>query len=259
MEWVFTGAMTKRLHLGRASQMGLESALLAREGMTGPPTILEGKYGFHQAFSPSPEIERLTDGLGSKFLFEEVRVRPYAGWSATQPFIPALNAWHERGIDPSRIEQVHIVTSAGGTAKHFQDAEPHGMLRAQYSLPYMTAVLLARGIDGMMDLSEADFDDRSLQELAARVTVAADDRFEGSPMIAGGELQITVDGTTETFEAPGVPMYSLEELRTLTPAKLERNSRGLVSPERVAQITEAVEGIEKLGSITALAELIFAQ
>jgi 2-methylcitrate dehydratase PrpD len=34
LEFAWSGGDTKRLHLGRASQLGLESALLARQGVT---------------------------------------------------------------------------------------------------------------------------------------------------------------------------------------------------------------------------------
>ena len=46
LEFAWSGADTKRLHLGRASQLGLESALLARLGLRGPATVLEGRYGY---------------------------------------------------------------------------------------------------------------------------------------------------------------------------------------------------------------------
>src|SRR5262245_186994 len=42
LEFAWSGGDTKRLHLGRASQLGLESALLARQGVRGPATVLEG-------------------------------------------------------------------------------------------------------------------------------------------------------------------------------------------------------------------------
>ena len=46
MEFAQEGAMTKRIHVGRGAQMGLESALLAARGFTGPSTVLEGDRGF---------------------------------------------------------------------------------------------------------------------------------------------------------------------------------------------------------------------
>ena len=54
MEFAREGAMTKRLHLGRAAQTGLESALLAQKGFTGPTTVLEGDRGFLNVYSPHP-------------------------------------------------------------------------------------------------------------------------------------------------------------------------------------------------------------
>ena len=44
------GAMVKRLHLGRASESGILAARLASDGYEGPETILEGKFGFLDAY-----------------------------------------------------------------------------------------------------------------------------------------------------------------------------------------------------------------
>ncbi|MGH7845505.1 MAG: MmgE/PrpD family protein, partial [Candidatus Binatia bacterium] len=57
LEFAWKGADTKRIHLGRASQLGLESALLAKNGFTGPATVLEGRYGYYNAFSRPPDME----------------------------------------------------------------------------------------------------------------------------------------------------------------------------------------------------------
>jgi len=40
-----TGAMVKRLHLGRAAESGVLAASLAEEGFTGPQSVLEGPFG----------------------------------------------------------------------------------------------------------------------------------------------------------------------------------------------------------------------
>ncbi len=41
-----TGAMVKRLHLGRAAESGVLAASLAEDGFTGPQSVLEGPFGF---------------------------------------------------------------------------------------------------------------------------------------------------------------------------------------------------------------------
>ena len=63
------GAMVKRMHAGRASQSGLYGALLARDGFTGIPDVLESEYGgFCSTFSRSQDrfrLDELTAGFGS--------------------------------------------------------------------------------------------------------------------------------------------------------------------------------------------------
>src|SRR5919202_4897506 len=72
VEFVHEAAMTRRAHPGRAAQLGLESALLAGAGFTGPTTVLEGRYGYLQAYSPRSQPERLVAGLGREWLASEL-------------------------------------------------------------------------------------------------------------------------------------------------------------------------------------------
>jgi hypothetical protein len=48
--------------------MGLESAMLAKKGLHGPVTVIEGRYGYFNAFSEPTDIAKLTDGLGQKWI-----------------------------------------------------------------------------------------------------------------------------------------------------------------------------------------------
>src|SRR5262249_31725767 len=61
-----TGAMVKRLHMGRASESGVLAASLAADGFTGPKTVLEGPFGFLKVFCGEYELDALTRGLGSE-------------------------------------------------------------------------------------------------------------------------------------------------------------------------------------------------
>ena len=56
-EWQTDGSWIKRFHPGRSSQSGVIAANLAQAGFTGPATILEGDYGFLQAFSYQKEYD----------------------------------------------------------------------------------------------------------------------------------------------------------------------------------------------------------
>src|SRR2546421_41920 len=53
------GADIKRLHAGHASREGLQAALLAEQGVEGPPDVIETRDGFMQAFAyEQPEKAR---------------------------------------------------------------------------------------------------------------------------------------------------------------------------------------------------------
>src|SRR5215475_9618687 len=45
------GGDIKRLHAGHAAREGLQAALLAEQGIEGPPDVIEPRYGFMQAFT----------------------------------------------------------------------------------------------------------------------------------------------------------------------------------------------------------------
>src|SRR6185369_10038619 len=89
-EYDQTGGDIKRLHAGIAGMAGIRAALLAKRGFTAPPTILEGKNGTLNAFSSSPEPEKLTESLGSEFFMLKTRIKPYACCGAIIPEIDAL-------------------------------------------------------------------------------------------------------------------------------------------------------------------------
>ena len=55
-----TGGTVKRVHCGWAAHCGVAAADLARHGLTGPPTVLEGRFGFLQAFCGDREPDLVT-------------------------------------------------------------------------------------------------------------------------------------------------------------------------------------------------------
>src|SRR2546428_11614528 len=109
LEFAWSGGDTKRLHLGRASQLGLESALLARQGVRGPATVLEGRYGYFNAFSTPPRIEKLVEHLGREWAIEPPSLKSYATHVPQQPVVQAIQGRKpEHPLDPGAITRVVI-------------------------------------------------------------------------------------------------------------------------------------------------------
>ncbi len=62
-----TGAMVKRMHLGRAAESGVLAASLAEAGFTGPQSVLEGPFGFLNVYCGDNDVGALTRGLGEEW------------------------------------------------------------------------------------------------------------------------------------------------------------------------------------------------
>jgi 2-methylcitrate dehydratase PrpD len=199
----------------------------------------------------------LTAELGSRWFLEETRVKSFPGHGTAQPFAPVLAEWRSRGIDPTRIDRIEITTSEQGTEERFQDASPDTVLGAQYSMPFMTALAIVRGVDGLIDLTEETLDDDLLKRVASRVTIAVDERFQGKGIEAGGEVTIEVDGDREVLQAPGLPSLSLQAMRELCTSKLERYSAGVVPAARISEIVGVVQHFEEMTAIGELSKLVF--
>jgi 2-methylcitrate dehydratase PrpD len=109
LEFAWSGADTKRLHLGRASQLGLESALLAQKGFRGPATVLEGRYGYYNAFSLPPQLDSLLDGLGATWAIQPPSLKSYPTHVTHQSVVQAIQDFkREHPMDPRTITRVVI-------------------------------------------------------------------------------------------------------------------------------------------------------
>ena len=88
--------MIKRLHLGKAGEGGVTAALLASRGFAGPESILEGKFGFCQTFSDSPDLPYLTHRLGREFESLNICIKRCACHINAHAPIEALQATSRR-------------------------------------------------------------------------------------------------------------------------------------------------------------------
>ena len=96
------GAMIKRLHLGKAGEGGVTAALLASRGFAGPESILEGKFGFCQTYSDSPQLAYLTHRLGREFESMNIGIKRCAVHINAHAPIEALQTAASRERFPAR-------------------------------------------------------------------------------------------------------------------------------------------------------------
>src|SRR5438552_3510017 len=173
LEFAWSGGDTKRLHLGRASQLGLESALLAREGVRGPATVLEGRSGYFNAFSTPPRLEKLVSRLGREWAIEPPSLKSYATHVTQQAVVQAIqDLKREHPFDPGAITRIAIRGAPRIMEERHAAREPRDVLGGQYSLPFTAAVALTRDMSNPLVYDQDAVDDPLVRDLARRIAAA---------------------------------------------------------------------------------------
>lgn len=167
------GGLVKRLHLGRAAQSGMLAVQLAQAGFDGPSTVLEGRYGFLNAYCEAPDAARLTDGLGTRYETPTLCLKRYACHIVAHTPVYAaqqLRAAHD--IDARRIVAIRIEGAPRLAANH-DIKQPANQVLAQYSVPICVAAALLHDADDPSTFGARLLQDARIHDLARRVTLVA--------------------------------------------------------------------------------------
>src|SRR3984957_8775390 len=104
-----TGAMVKRLYLGRAAESGVMAASLAEDGFTGPVSVLEGEAGFLKVFCTEWDVADLTRGLGSEFKTMNLCLKRFPVHMTAQTGVQAvLELREEYGFTGAGVDRVTV-------------------------------------------------------------------------------------------------------------------------------------------------------
>ena len=258
VEFAWEGAMTKRMHLGRASQLGLESALLARVGFTGPTTVLEGRYGYFHAYSPKPEIEKLLAGLGHRWLLRELIIKPYGCHLGSQAIVQHIQEFRKtHTIDPQAVKRIVVTGNPRFMAGRFSDQEPNSILGGQYSIPFTVAVAILKDMSDPLVFSDETLWDSSVRGLSKKVETLADKKFGRFRYDSSAAVIIELEEGRHLIE---VDDFKGSASRPMTcdeaTEKFLRVTRTLVDGRKARRIIGLARDLEELPDIRLLARLI---
>ncbi|MFW6204704.1 MAG: MmgE/PrpD family protein, partial [Actinomycetota bacterium] len=104
-----TGGTVKRIHCGWAAHAAVTAAELVARGLTGPPTALEGRFGFFQAFLDGHyDADAVTDGLGERWAVPDIFYKPYPANHFTHCVADAAMALRDRGVRPGDVAEMRL-------------------------------------------------------------------------------------------------------------------------------------------------------
>ncbi|MER5771835.1 MmgE/PrpD family protein [Streptomyces sp. NPDC001985] len=258
-----TGGTVKRVHCGWAAHAGVSAAALARAGITGPPTVLEGRFGFFRAWLDGIcDTEAMLGGLGERWETLRTVYKPYPSNHFTHPAIDCALALRAAGLDPDDVVSAELGLPAPTLRTVAEPRErkirPGTAYHAKFSGPFTVATALLGG--GGLGVHLDDFTEETLADprrlaLAARVECVADERAgEIFPHAFAAVLRVRTRGGSvlehrvdSSLGGPGNPL-SREQLLT----KFRLNAaRGLPDAE-VTRLADAVAGLGRTADVRGL-------
>ena len=171
-------SMWKGCSFANAARNGVFSALLAREGMTGPSPIFEGEMGFFKQVSGPFQID--TNNFGGKngsFKIAETYLKLFPAEIHSQTAIWAALEARKEIENEDDIVSVEIASHEAGYTILGKDREkwnPATKETADHSLPYIVAMTLLEGKIDNSTYTEKKFRDPKILRFLKKITVVED-------------------------------------------------------------------------------------
>lgn len=259
MEYDQSGGEVKRIHAGLAARAGIQSAMLAQLGLTGPPTIIEGKRGFCRVFSDHHDMAVITKDLGRDFKIMRVWFKIHPCVATVQGVIDVVaQLMEQHNIQAEQVEEIRVGISETSLTHGGAIYEPHDVASAQFSLPFSVALrLLKKDNDLSLYMDSNLWKDPEVLALVRKVKSYADPQASGEMnYLTTMEIKL-IDGRVVKAreEYPrGCPLNPMtrDELR----AKFRRLAGVVLSNSRIEEIIEKVDRLEKLHDVSEVIPLL---
>jgi 2-methylcitrate dehydratase PrpD len=253
------GADIKRLHAGHAAREGVQAALLAEQGVEGPPGVIETRDGFMQAFAfgRAGKARAIMLPPAVPYGVTDCYIKPYPCCRHIQPAIEALTAvLDQERIAPSEVRRIDVATyriAAEHATTGWDD-----FASAQLSFAYLIGLALKFGSIKFEHFSEEMRRDPSFEAIAGMLHVTAPPEIDGLyPQLRPARVTVTTargSFTCQADEALGSRIVPLDD------AGLEEKFFDLVAPvlgtTRARELRERVWDIEHADNVALLVEAL---
>jgi 2-methylcitrate dehydratase PrpD len=251
---VRTGAMTKRLHAGRAAQAGVLAAMLAQRGFTGSSDALEAPdSGYMSTLAESPDLAPFVQSLGREWETPQVGFKAYAACASAHTIIDSLDAMMKRGLTAQNLEHLTIKMSRIGVNNVGWEYRPSTIVAAQMNGFFTAGMKLVDGQSFIDQYREERIADPAIMNIIKKVEIVHDPELDigGAPKRhAVKTFARATDGRTfEQYveQRRGSPQHPLA--RTEIEQKFQRTAGAALAAGAVDKLFNQVGSIESLGDM----------
>ena len=254
-------------NFGSAAMVGIFSAMLAKEGFTGPPDIFEGDTGFWKMYgSDRCDFGKITDSLGKKYVVMDMGFKFYSACGATFGALYAVESiMQKHKIVVEDIEEIVVkVASSVARIPWINPEPPKTIYEAEFDIPYALALKVTglAGRPGPGWYTEDKLKSPQIYEVIKKVKVEPDAecdqmRFTGKGTLTKLEILAKGNRYTERIENRGTDPRP----RTFSDKELEDKFKylaGLALPgEKVEQLVQLLDELENVDQLDELTKLLY--
>lgn len=206
-----TGSDLRALYAAFPARGAVTAALMAERGVSGVPTIFEGKLGiFEMYFGNQYDRAKIVDGLGRNYSGGRTLYKQWPAVGTSHSHIHAtIGLVREHAIEPAQIREIRVAVGD----YHRLMCEPLAtrrapttLVEAKFSLPYLVAVAAARGGMRLADFTNEALRDPQVLAMAAKVVPVDDASLDWKRELPPGRVEIVLhDGRSFERVGRGVP------------------------------------------------------
>ncbi|MFC1798196.1 MmgE/PrpD family protein [Thermodesulfobacteriota bacterium] len=258
LEALSSGESGKSFQVGKASQSGVMSGLMAQKGADGPVDIFEGEKGFCRAFvGKECDNQAICKDFGKDFQITNVYCKQHA---ACRHIHTALDATAEivsrHDLIPEEIESIEVETYsiANNLTGHISPAD--SVLGAKFSTPVSIALFLVFKKTNFSAYASQYLSDPMVRAIAEKIVVTVNpQRDVNYPRERSARVRIQTKNHFYEHEMPlpkGEPESPLSKDEFMH--KFQQNALSLYSKTQVDKIRDIILDLEnrKVREITEL-------
>ncbi|HKY08443.1 MAG TPA: MmgE/PrpD family protein [Candidatus Binatia bacterium] len=252
------GAMVKRLHLGKAAEGGVTAAILASRGFAGPESVLEGKFGFCQTYSDSPELSYLTHRLGGEFETMNIGIKRCACHINAHAPIEALQHLQtETGFPAEEVREI-VVSGIEKLVTHHAIYKPKDLMMAQYSIPFCVALSLYADPTDPESFNEKKLKDKKILAMMRKVKLKVDHEIEEKGWDRAARVTVALKNKKRlsklVIHFKGTPRNPMSQFDVQE--KTRKLTRTLLSARRLDRLVDSVTSLEKIADVSSIGALL---
>ncbi|KAJ5587975.1 uncharacterized protein N7459_003740 [Penicillium hispanicum] len=246
MQYLENGSWNKRLHPGFTVHDAWMCVELAQAGVIGAAKILEGKFGFFNAYTPATvDYDKLRQGLGTEWVFLETIWKPFPACRMTHGLITMVDDLRAPDRWTNEVKSITVQLPAyqipivGASTPN--KVHPQNIVDAQFSAYYQVSLAWLHG--GHTGWAGYDrLHDEDIHALADRITIVPGENLSAYQQRI--KIEFGDGSTVEKDIEPGLEDRADESAREQVIAKYLGLASDIYGEERAKQIQETVYSLE---------------